>query len=236
MMKDGKLADNRKISRYRARKRLSGRAAFFGERGINVKNYDAKQALQIIIKAAKEYDEKLNDKHFLIVYRNKNDICTCCVGFRDMNYLHLTGVKKKLPAQQFYSACLSGKLSVKDIEIDTKGKAQQKLAVLPYLPELLYHNCMIGDFINSGIVRDTKAILSVGFRSGKATDIPVTLYNENVKKLSNPTYKVLAIFAKTYQSDSYTECTYISKGYEIGKFSNDIKKQLNEHLYQKDII
>ena len=199
-----------------------------------MKNYDAKQALQIIIKAAKEYDEKLNDKHFLIVYRNKNEICTCCVGFRDMNFLHLTGVKTKLPAQQFYSACLSGKLSVKDIEVDTKGKVQQKLAVLPYLSELLYHNCMIGDFIKSGIVikadyfvGDTKAVLSVGFRYGKTVDIPVTLYNENVKKLSNSTCKVLAIFVKSYHSDYYGECTYLSKGYEIDKFPDDIKNQLN---------
>ena len=157
----------------------------------------------------------------------------CCVGFRNMNFLHLTGVKTKLSAQQFYSACLSGKLSVKDIEIDTKGKIQQKLAVLPYLSELLYHNCMIGDFINSGIViktdyfvGDTKAVLSVGFRYGKASDIPVTLYSENVKKLSNPTCKVLAIFSKPYHSDYYEECTYLSKGYEIDKFSDDIKAQL----------
>ena len=36
-----------------------------------MKNYDVKQALQIIIKAAKEYDEKLNNKHFLIVIEIK---------------------------------------------------------------------------------------------------------------------------------------------------------------------
>lgn len=198
-----------------------------------MKNYDAKKALAVILKAAKEYDKKLNNKHFLLVYRKRNEICMCCVGFRNMNFLHLTGVKTRLPAQQFYSACLSGKLSVKDIEIDTKGKIQQKLAVLPYLSELLYHNCMIGDFINSGIVikadyfvGDTRAVLSVGFRHGKASDIPVTLYNKNVKILSNPTCKVLAIFAKPYYSDYYEECTYLSKGYEIDKFSSDIKDQL----------
>lgn len=92
---------------------------------------------------------------------------------------------------------------------------------------------MIGDFINSGIViradyfvGDTKAVLSVGFRYGKASDIPVTLYNENVKRLSNPTCKVLVIFSKSYHSDYYEECTYLSKGYEIDKFSGDIKDQL----------
>ncbi len=93
------------------------------------------------------------------------------------------------------------KLSEHDFEIDNKGKVQQKLMVLPYLSELLYHHCMIGDFINSGIciradyfVGDTRAVLSVGFRTGKRIDFPVTLYNEDVRKLSQPTNKVLAIF------------------------------------------
>lgn len=51
-----------------------------------MKNYDAKQALSVIIKAARDYNDKLNDKHFLIVYQKLDIIETCCVGFRDMNF------------------------------------------------------------------------------------------------------------------------------------------------------
>ncbi len=47
--------------------------------------YDKKSALRIIINAAKEYDEKLNDKHFLIVYQDNGSTKAVCVGFRDMN-------------------------------------------------------------------------------------------------------------------------------------------------------
>ena len=172
--------------------------------------YDKKAALKIMVEAAKNYEEKLNDKHFLIVYREGNDTKTVSVGFRDMNFLHMTGVKTRLSAQQFYSACLESKLSEHDFEIDNKGKVQQKLMVLPYLSELLYHHCMIGDFINSGIciradyfVGDTRAVLSVGFRTGKRTDFPVTLYNEDVRKLSQPTNKVLAIFSRYYRNQHH---------------------------------
>lgn len=186
--------------------------------------YDKKAALQIIIKVAKEYEEKLNNKHFLIIYQEAGESRAVCVGFRDMNFLHLTGVKTKLSAQQFYYACLERKLSEHDFEIDNKGKVQQKLMVLPYLTELLYHNCMIGNFINSGIciradyfVGNARAVLSVGFRIGKNVDFPVTLYNEDVRRLSHPTNKVLAIFIKDYRQQSYTECTYLSKGQEIDK-------------------
>ena len=35
-----------------------------------------------------------------------------------MNFLHMTGVKTRLSAQQFYAACLESKLSEYDFEID----------------------------------------------------------------------------------------------------------------------
>ena len=119
---------------------------------------------------------------------------------------------------------LNRKLSPVDFELDKSGKTQQKLMILPFLHELLYNNCMIGNFINSGIciradyfVGNTKAILSVGFRYGKKVDFPVTLYKEDVRKLSQPTNKVLEIFVRAYNQQSYMECTYLSKGQEIDK-------------------
>ena len=164
--------------------------------------YDKKAALKIMIEAVKQYEEKLNDKQFLIIYREGKDIKTVNVGFRDMNFLHMTGVKTRLSAQQFYAACLESKLSEYDFEIDNKGKVLQKLMVLPCLSKLMSHHCLVGEFINSGVyiradyfVGDTKAILSVGFRNGNRVDYPVTLYYEDVKRLSNPTNKVLAIFS-----------------------------------------
>lgn len=96
------------------------------------------------------------------------------------------------------------------------------MMVLPYLAELLYHHCMIGDFINSGIciradyfVGEAKAVLSVGFRTGKKTDFPVTLYKEDVRKLSQQTNKVLAIFSKHYKDQHYDNCTYLAKNQSI---------------------
>ena len=109
-----------------------------------MKNYDAKQALSIILSCAKAYNEKLNNKHFLIVYQNRNIITKCCVGFR----------------------------------------------------------------------------------RGKFADFPVTLYHEDIKKLSNPTCKVLAIFSKQYNTEYYNKCTYLSKGIIINELPNDVKDEL----------
>ena len=98
---------------------------------------------------------------------------------------------------------------------------------------------MIGNFINSGIcikadyfVGDTKAVLSVGFRYGKKVDMPVTLYNENVKILSKPTFKVLAIFEKNYNEEDYRICTYLSKGQDMRKLRlpDEIANIVDIHL------
>ena len=195
--------------------------------------YDKKMAVDIIINAAKNYQERLQDKTFLIIYQNGSKVDKVQVEFRDNHFLHLTGVKTKLSAQRFYEKCLNRRLSDKEIELDCKGKSQQKLSVLPFLHELLYHNCMIGTFINSGIciradyfVGNTKAVLSVGFRYGKKMDFPVTLYKEDVRSLIKPTNKVLAIFSKKYREYNYAECTYLSKGQEISKLpiSEEIRK------------
>ena len=211
-----------KNQHQKKREKVVRRGNLFVVNEVQMAKYDKKAALKIMVEAAKNYEEKLNDKHFLIIYREENDTKTVSVGFRDMNFLHMTGVKTGLSAQQFYAACLESKLSEHDFEIDNKGKVQQKLMVLPYLSELLYHHCMIGDFINSGIciradyfVGDTRAVLSVGFRTGKRTDFPVTLYKEDVRKLSQPTNKVLAIFSKHYKDRQYDNCTYLAKNQSI---------------------
>ncbi|MBD5519895.1 MAG: hypothetical protein HDR03_01480 [Lachnospiraceae bacterium] len=189
-----------------------------------MKNYSKEQVLKIMTSVSEKYEEKLKDKHFLIVYQENINIRTVQVGFRDFNYLHMTGVKSALSAPRFYEKCINKKLKTTEFELDVKGNAHRKLMVLPYLPDLLYNNCMIGDFINSGIcikadyfVGNTKAVLSVGFRTGKSVDFPVTLYNEDIRKLTQPTCKVLAIFRKEYKEKYYMKCTYLSKGQDINK-------------------
>lgn len=185
-------------------------------RGLRGK-YDKKAALEIIVKAAKQYEAKLNGKTFKIFYQEKGKHKTVQVQFRDIHFLHLTGVQSKLSAKLFYSACLANRLSERDFELDKKGMVQQKLQVLPYLADLLYHNCMIGQFINSGIyiqadyfVGNTRAVLSVGFRNKENGDFPVTLYKEDVRKLTNPTCKVLAIQVKAISEKEYKQYTYLA--------------------------
>ena len=97
--------------------------------------------------------------------------------------------------------------------------------VLPHLHKLLYHPCWIGDFVNNGVVIQSdyfigaaKAVLCVGFRIGKAVDIPVTMYREDVRKMVHPVKKVLGIFTKHYKEVVYSKCTYLAKGHGLEEF------------------
>ena len=185
---------------------------------------DKKKAIKTIVEAASNYEKYLNDRSFLIVYKTERGSQYVEVVFRSWHFLHLTGLKTKMTAAQFYEACIDNKLSEKDVVFDDSGKVGQKIKVLPYLHDLLYHNCMIGEFINSGImiqadyfVGDTKLILSVGFRRESNRDVPVTLYSGDVRKLTSPTNKVLAIFARRYPETKYKELTYVSKGVNLSE-------------------
>lgn len=60
-------------------------------------------------------------------------------------------------------------------------------------------------------VGDTRATISVGFKVGKVADIPVTLYHEDVGKLSHPTCKVLEIRCKKFDETEYNLTTYIGR-------------------------
>ncbi|MDY2613399.1 PBECR4 domain-containing protein [Bariatricus sp. SGI.161] len=75
--------------------------------------YDKKKALEIIVETAKQYDKWLKSNHFLIFYQKGKEQDCVEVGFRDLNFLHLTGIKTKLSAQRFFSLCIDGKLSSK---------------------------------------------------------------------------------------------------------------------------
>ncbi len=191
--------------------------------------------------AANRYEESLNNCHFMIIFQKNSSHHVVEIGFRDMHFKHLTGVVSSISAQRFYQQCLAGKLSLKDFEVSKDGKTEQKLSVLPYLHELLYHNCMIGDFLNSGIriradyfVGDTRKVLSLGFRRGSNIDYPVTLYKEDVKRLSRPVYKVLAIFKKKYNQPEYTECTFLSKNQKIKSLKIPKHIKINEQLIKNE--
>lgn len=123
-----------------------------------MKNYSKEQVLKILTSASEKYEEKLRDRHFLIVYQE-------------------------------------------DINIRT---------------------------------------VQVGFRTGKSVDFPVTLYNEDIRKLTQPTCKVLAVFRKEYNAKCYMKCTYLSNGQNINKLLllEEVRKlvQIDDNFHSRLLL
>ena len=101
-----------------------------------MKKYDKKSAIKIIVHAAKEYEEKLNNKHFLIVYQKKSLTKTVEIGFRDMNFLHLTGVETRLSAKDFYKNAKKATLSNNQFYFNARHPYANAKKKLPCLKRL----------------------------------------------------------------------------------------------------
>ncbi len=152
---------------------------------------------------------------FLIAYRCGSNIEYSIVGFKAANFKHFTGLHSSLPPDVFYHRLINHMLSPEDFSFDSLGNAQQKLAVLPQLHNLFYSHTLRGVFNRSGIflqadyaVGNTAGSYSVAFCNGKGYDYPVSLYNEDVRKLTVDTTKVLAVWKRHFGEKTFSENTY----------------------------
>ena len=190
---------------------------FVGDR-YSLKNYTKEEALAIISNAVREYDIKFKNYQFLIAFNGRSGIEFSIVGFRANNFMHFTGLKSSLPANVFYHRLINHALSPKDFDFDTFGNAQRKLTVLPFLQSLFYNCALRGIFNRSGIwleadyvVGDTAGVFSVAFRNGSKYDFPVSLYKEDVRKLTIDTTNVLAVWRRKFGEKDFIENTYHAK-------------------------
>lgn len=63
--------------------------------------------------------------------------------------------------------------------------------------------------------------------------LPISLYRENIKTLTNPTCKVIGIFRKKYNEQKFSEYTYLSKDFNSYKFTNELKNLFDSTIMIK---
>lgn len=112
--------------------------------------YTKKDAVRIVVGCAKKYEQELADKKLLLVCSDKHHKISCVeLAFYKRNYLHLTGLKLHnryvkeetetsaeqgvISAEDFYTRCLAGRLSVEDFDFASDGTTSMKLDVLPFV-------------------------------------------------------------------------------------------------------
>lgn len=189
------------------------------------------RAIDTICDVAAEYDKKLAGRIFTIIYMDRIRHCIDYkqIRFLGANFQHLTGIKylDDIKPGFFWKLCLNHKLSPKKVIFRKDGFTQMKLAVLPYLPKLLYNNFWIGESLNNDItinadyyVGDTKCIMSLGIRTGKE-DFPVSLKKQSIKEVVKKENNVLAVYSRKISDRHNCSCCYRHKDFLLGNLKDD---------------
>lgn len=194
---------------------------------MSAKKYTKEQALKIVTSCAREYNKTLKNHRFLLAYKEGGVLKYTIVLFRTHNFLHLTGLKTKDNAKEFYNKCTTSRLSVNDFEFDKAGNAHLKLSVLHMVPTMFYNHNLIGDFLRIGQYVEADYFIgmpnkdvSLGFRSQLLNDdYPVTLYKCDIKQLTTATNKIIGIWRLDYKR---SVITYIA----TDQNEDDLTKQL----------
>lgn len=117
-----------------------------------------------LVNAFEVYKNTFEGKRF--VFYSKFNVVE--VEFRKQNFLHLTGIKTKLTAKNFYRMLEHNRLSINDIKSRNDGTTEQKMNVIDQMPLLLKkcqitNDCsMIVNFELDSIIKTNKVLLAVG--------------------------------------------------------------------------
>lgn len=196
--------------------------------------YTKDEARRIVMNCAKQYNQNLLGKSYLIIYRDRTDnqIKDIEIQFGKENYQHLTGIElidkdgnaRKHVAELFFKKCLSNTLAKDEIQFKRDGTTHLKLAALPVMMAIQKVTKIAGDYNNSRtyLVAD-KLIGNVNFCLGlKQIEngyVPASALLGDIKKLTTVQSQVLAIFSKKVKDEIYENVRHVSKGVNL----NDVK-------------
>ena len=173
-----------------------------------------KQAIAIIIKCAKQYQQYLERNQVVFVYRDEyNHSHHTVVKFHSHNFLHFTGVVPRtgLNANGFYRAALNSRLSEKDFSFKNNHTTELKLQVLSTIMSIDTKARMIGNYIGPHLELYTEKVTGT-------TSACLGLLSEDIRSIvPKPPGKIYAIFKKDINSPLYTQLTYKAKNITITK-------------------
>ena len=185
-----------------------------------------KQAIAIIIRCAKQYQQYLEHNQVVFVYRDEyNHSHYTVVKFHSHNFLHFTGVVPRtgLNANGFYRAALNSRLSEKDFSFKNNHTTELKLQVLSTIMSIDTKARMIGNYIGPHLELYTEKVTGttsacLGLIQGKDYYIPNSVLSEDIRSIvPKPPGKIYAIFKKDINSPLYTQLTYKAKNITITK-------------------
>ncbi len=149
-------------------------------------NKSFKQTIISLLKiSAKEY-AKLT--YFLYVFQSDrfNGRKSYIISFDPENFLHLTGVKTKMHALDFYNKCFDGTILEIDFDCDStkeiKGKVKEKMHYLSQIGEIVVRCDKLEECFSKGkvtcVLAVTQGEFTIGFDGSKIL-FPKSLMHKN---------------------------------------------------------
>lgn len=192
--------------------------------------YTKEEARRNVLNCAKQYQRKLLNKKFIIIYRESRDnvIRYIEVVFHARNYQHLTGLEMidhegnvlRNQSVNFYRKCIENKLGIEEFRFKVDGTTHLKLSALPVLMDVTKITKITGDYnhVRPYLLVD-KVVGGVNFCLGLSKEnniyVPSSALLENIKKLTDAPSQVLAILEKEMVEEIYMVVKYVAKGLNL---------------------
>ncbi|MBQ9364782.1 MAG: hypothetical protein IJT82_03310 [Schwartzia sp.] len=197
------------------------------------------EALGILSRCALEYDNELSNRNILFIYVDKRGQTNVFeTTFLNSNYLHLTGIQTNIDSVNFYKKCLNRKLTADDIAFKEDGTTWRKLNILPRFVCKNISANMLGRFSATGMKLYTEKVVgqvngTFGFILDPSRNIyvPNTILEEDIRKLSNDTHRIIYTFRKNIEDMKYDEIVYVAKKLNLNKIRISLPLQLDYLKY-----
>lgn len=193
-----------------------------------------REALQIIVRCANLYEEKLRDKTLLVVIGNEKNFTYEEIYFPKSNFLHLTGAKVEMNSNQFYKKAVKAKLGLNEFEFNDDGTTRLKLNVLPELLSMKVN--MFATYNGTRPKLYTQKLIGnirgcLGFVKSKDYGnfyVPNTTLETDMRNESKEYKRVLFILRRCKTDSKYGELIYSAK-----QINKEILKQISKVDYER---
>lgn len=210
--------------------------------------FTKEEARRNVLNCAKQYQKKLLNKKFLIIYREKRDnvIRYIEVVFYERNYQHLTGLELidskgnvlRNQSLNFYRKCIENKLGTEEFRFKIDGTTHLKLSALPVLMDITKITKITGDYnqMRPYLFID-KVMGGVNFCLGLSKEddiyVPSSALLEDIKKLTDSPSQVLAILVKEMPVETYMIVKHVAKGLNLNSLvlPDEIKGMISLENY-----
>lgn len=210
--------------------------------------FTKEDARRNVLNCAKQYQKKLLNKKFLVIYRERRDsmIRYIEVVFYERNYQHLTGLELidregnvlRKQSVNFYRKCIENKLGLEEFRFKVDGTTHLKLAALPVLMDITKITKITGDYnhMRPYLLVD-KVVGGVNFCLGLSKEddiyVPSSALLEDIKNLTDTPSQVLVILEKETLEEIYMVVKHVAKGLNLNSLvlPDEIKDMISLDNY-----